>query len=115
LPATSVVLLAAIGIYGVTAYGEQPCARSGSASLGAQQARVRMVLRQGMMLTVIGAAIGLCWPPPPAMLGSLLFGVGPTGRSASPARPCSSSSSASHVLRSRVPRTDRRDGSLRYE
>jgi len=47
---------------------------------GAQQGRVvRMVLRQGMMLTVIGAAIGLVLAAAASrLLGSLLFGVSPT-------------------------------------
>jgi len=40
---------------------------------------VRMVLRQGMILTLIGAAIGLVLAAAASrLLGSLLFGVGPT-------------------------------------
>jgi ABC-type antimicrobial peptide transport system permease subunit len=76
------LLLAAIGIYGVTAYMVTSRTREIGIriALGAQQGRVvRMVLRQGMMLTVIGAAIGLVLSAAASrLLGSLLFGVGPT-------------------------------------
>jgi len=49
-------------------------------ALGARPGSVvRMVLRQGMMLTVIGAASGLVLAAAASrLMGSLLFGVGPT-------------------------------------
>ena len=56
------VLLAAIGIYGVTAYAVTRRTREFGIrlALGAQRADiVGMVLRQGMRLAVIGSAIGL--------------------------------------------------------
>jgi putative ABC transport system permease protein len=74
------LLLAAIGIYGVTAYLVTSRTREIGIrmALGAQQGSVvRMVLRQGMMLTGIGAAIGLALAAGASrLLGSLLFGVG---------------------------------------
>jgi putative ABC transport system permease protein len=76
------LLLAAIGIYGVTAYMVTSRTREIGIriALGARPGSVvRMVLRQGMMLTVIGAAIGLVLAAAASrLLGSLLFGVGPT-------------------------------------
>jgi predicted permease len=73
------VLLAAIGIYGVTAYMVASRTREIGirVALGAQQSRVvRMVLRQGMTLTLLGAAIGLVLAAALSrLLGSLLFGV----------------------------------------
>ena len=74
------LLLAAIGIYGVTAYMVTSRTREIGIriALGAQRGSVvRMVLRQGMMLTLIGAAIGLALAAAVSrLLGSLLFGVG---------------------------------------
>jgi putative ABC transport system permease protein len=72
-------LLAAIGVYGVMAYSVSRRAREMGIrmALGAQSGDVRrMVLREGLKLTAIGAAIGL-----PASLAlsrvmkSLLYGV----------------------------------------
>ena len=76
------LLLAAIGIYGVTAYMVTSRTREIGIriALGAQQGRVvRMVLRQGIALTLIGTAIGLVLAAGASqLLGSLLFGVGAT-------------------------------------
>jgi putative ABC transport system permease protein len=74
------LLLAAIGIYGVTAYLVTSRTREIGIrlALGAEQRAVmRMVLRQGMRLTLGGAAIGLALAAAASrFLGSLLFGVG---------------------------------------
>ena len=50
-------------------------------ALGAERASVvRMVLRQGLTLMMIGAAIGLAVAAAASrLLGSLLFGVGAAG------------------------------------
>jgi predicted permease len=76
------LLLAAIGIYGVTAYMVSSRTREIGirVALGAQRGDVvRMVLRQGMMLAFAGMAIGLVLAAGASrLLGSLLFGVGPT-------------------------------------
>ncbi len=76
------LLLAAIGIYGVTAYVASSRTREIGIriALGAQQGSVVwMVLRQGMTLTLTGAVIGLVLAAGASrLLGSLLFGVGPT-------------------------------------
>ena len=73
------LLLAAIGIYGVTAYMVTSRTREIGIriALGAQRQRVvRMVVQQGMMLTLTGAAIGLALAAGAGrLLGSLLFGV----------------------------------------
>jgi predicted permease len=73
------LLLAAIGIYAVTAFmvtsrGREIGIRM---ALGAQQSdAVRMVLRQGMLLTAVGSAIGLALAAAVSrLLASLLFGV----------------------------------------
>ena len=58
----SALLLAAIGIYGLTAYSvEQRTQEIGiRMALGAQASQVKnMIVRQGMILALIGVAIGL--------------------------------------------------------
>jgi predicted permease len=74
-------LLAAIGIYGVTAYAVARRTREFGIRLavGAQPADiVGMVLRQGMRLAVIGAAIGLALSAAASrVLVVVLFGVSP--------------------------------------
>jgi predicted permease len=76
------LLLAAIGIYGVTASMVTSRTREIGIriALGAQRGSVvGMVLKQGMMLTLTGAAIGLALAAAVSrLLGSLLFGVGAT-------------------------------------
>ncbi len=75
------LLLAAIGIYGVTAYLVAGRTREIGirVALGARRADVvRMILREGMSLALIGSAIGLVMAAGAArLLASLLFGIRP--------------------------------------
>jgi ABC-type antimicrobial peptide transport system permease subunit len=69
--ATLALVLAAVGIYGVIAYGVQQRRRELGIriALGASRQRVvGMIMRQGMALAIVGAAIGLAG-------ASLLTGV----------------------------------------
>src|SRR6185295_11705244 len=76
-----VMLLAAIGIYGVTAYAITRRTREIGVriALGAQRADiVGMVLRQGMSLALAGSAIGLMLAAAASrLLTNLLFGIPP--------------------------------------
>jgi ABC-type antimicrobial peptide transport system permease subunit len=75
------VLIAAVGIYGVTAYVVVRRTREIGirVALGAQRADiVRMVLRQGRVLVTAGAAIGLLLAALAGrLLTRLLFGLPP--------------------------------------
>ncbi len=75
------LLLAAIGVYGVTAYSVTRRTREIGIRLamGAQRADViRMVLRQGMSLVIAGSAIGLLLAAASTrVLEGLLFGLPP--------------------------------------
>jgi predicted permease len=75
------MLLAAIGIYGVTAYSVARRTREIGirVAMGAQRADVvGMVLRQGMSLVVIGSAVGLLLAAAASrLLVRLLFGIPP--------------------------------------
>jgi putative ABC transport system permease protein len=76
------LILASIGIYGVLAYSvAQRTSEIGlRMALGAQPHQVlRLVLRQGMLLALVGAIVGVLVALPVARLASgLLYGVNAT-------------------------------------
>jgi len=110
------LLLAAIGIDGVTAYMVSSRTREIGIrmALGAQRGSVlRMVLRQGVTLALTGVVIGLVLAAGASrLLGSLLFGVGPTIRSRSSLGRAVLCDRSGRVLRAGTPRDrDRCHGS----
>jgi predicted permease len=74
--------LAIVGLYGIVAYAAGRRAREIGIriALGARAPQVLwLVLRQGMLLTGVGLALGLVASPAATrLIGHLLFGVGPT-------------------------------------
>jgi ABC-type antimicrobial peptide transport system permease subunit len=76
------LLLAAIGIYGLMAYSVQQRTQELGIrlALGADSSRLRrMVVRQGMRLTLVGVVIGMLAAFGLArLMAALLFGVGAT-------------------------------------
>jgi ABC-type antimicrobial peptide transport system permease subunit len=80
--AATALLLAAIGIYGVLSYTAAQRTREIGIrmALGATQTNIaRDVLSQGLLLTGLGAALGICGALAGArLIASMLYGVRPT-------------------------------------
>ena len=80
--ASTALVLAIVGIYGVMAYFVQQHAREIGIrlALGGEPARVRrMVVFQGLRLTVVGVAVGICASfAANRVVETLIFGVDPT-------------------------------------
>jgi putative ABC transport system permease protein len=80
--ALTALLLAALGIYGVISYlvSERTHEIGIRLALGASRSNIlRIVLRQGLGLAVVGAAVGLvCSLIVSHLMASLLYGVRPT-------------------------------------
>jgi len=76
------LLLAGLGIYGVISYlvSERTHEIGIRLALGASRSNIlRMVLRQGLGLAIVGAAVGLvCALIVSHLMASLLYGVRPT-------------------------------------
>ncbi len=80
--ALTALLLAALGIYGVISYlvSERTHEIGIRLALGASRSNIlRIVLRQGLGLAIVGAAVGLvCALIVSHLMASLLYGVRPT-------------------------------------
>jgi putative ABC transport system permease protein len=80
--ALTALLLAGLGIYGVISYivSERTHEIGIRLALGAQRQNIlRMVLRQGLTLAIIGAAVGfVCGLIVSHLMAGLLYGVRPT-------------------------------------
>ena len=80
--ATLALLLASLGIYGVVSFGVQQRTREIGIrlALGASRGRVQlMIVREGLVLTVVGVAIGLAGALSlTRLLRGILFGVTPS-------------------------------------
>jgi putative ABC transport system permease protein len=107
------LLLAAVGLYGILAYTVSQRTREFGVriALGAKSGDVlRLVLRQGALLLVVGLAVGFTLAlAATRLLGGLLAGVTPPTRS--PSSPCRSSSGgvalgASYIPARRATRVD---------